>query len=285
MFQLNHRQCSFRIHIVFVVLSVGFSRALSRPMHHYNNKRVLRTTDYRYIKQQKPSLIRQQHQSSSTHHSLLLLETIRGGNQELDEHSEKDSKLSLSTAASVAALPMASFSKFYVSSLQQSPILTKSITAGIVFALSDILAQRLERKGGEKGKKLSMNRIVASIIVGFAYFGPAAHYWYEWIFRIIPGTTFYCTVQKAALGQLLFGPSFTCIFFASSLIQSKTFTLRTWFQKIKQDLPGAVLAGVGFWPIVDFISYSLISPQYIPLFINFCSLIWTTYLALKSYSK
>ena len=178
----------------------------------------------------------------------------------------------------------------YTLSLQQYPIRTKSVTAGIIFAMSDGLAQLLTKSSPTSGDNndtatttIVWTRILSSAAVGFFYFGPAAHYWYSWIFRILPSTSLFSTLQKAVLGQLFFGPSFTCIFFAMSLIQSRTFTLKNWMQKIRNDLPSAWIAGAGYWPIVDLISYSYVPPQYIPLFVNICSFFWTTYLVVKSY--
>jgi len=194
---------------------------------------------------------------------------------------------------------LTSLGRTYAQSLEQRPILTKSVTAGCIFALSDFLAQRLEKQAPQlsdhgspssqskkqRRKPIVASRIFASAAVGFFYFGPAAHYWYDMIFRILPGTSLVSTLQKAALGQLFFGPTFTCIFFATGLLQSGQFSLKRWWGKIRSDLPGAWLAGAGFWPLVDLVSYSMIRPAYIPLFVNVCSLIWTTYLALKSYSN
>ena len=127
---------------------------------------------------------------------------------------------------------------------------------------------------------MDWTRLISTTLVGLLYFGPAAHYWYEWIFRLLPGTGLASTLYKAFWGQLLFGPSFTCIFFAASLLQSGDFSLGAWWSKIRNDLPGAWLAGVGYWPIVDLISYSVIPVKLIPLFVNMASLIWTVYLSL-----
>ena len=155
----------------------------------------------------------------------------------------------------------------YTRHLDQYPIFTKSYTAGIVFALSDYIAQKLEKNSGES-KKMDKTRLLASTLVGFLYFGPAAHYWYEAIFAFLPGSSLWSTLQKAVLGQIIFGPSFTCIFFAVSLLQAGQFSLGSWGRKIKSDLPGAWLAGAGFWPLVDFVSYSVVPIKWIPLFIN-----------------
>ena len=186
------------------------------------------------------------------------------------------------------------FSRQYSWYLQQYPIRTKSLTAGMIFALSDLLAQVLTKSTTNGTDDPShpdrtttttvvWTRVLSSAAVGLFYFGPAAHYWYSWIFRILPSTSLRSTLQKAILGQLFFGPSFTCIFFAVSLIQSGTFTMSHWWHKIRNDLPSAWMAGAGYWPIVDLISYSYVPPQYIPLFVNICSFFWTTYLAVKSY--
>jgi hypothetical protein len=175
----------------------------------------------------------------------------------------------------------------YTFCLEQYPIRTKSITAGLIFAMSDLLAQGLSKSSRDDPAAaedtIVWSRVWSSAAVGFFYFGPAAHYWYSWIFRILPSTSLFSTLQKAVLGQLFFGPSFTCIFFAMSLIQTRTFTLKNWLHKIRNDLPSAWLAGAGFWPIVDLVSYSYVPPQFIPLFVNICSFFWTTYLVLKSY--
>jgi hypothetical protein len=164
--------------------------------------------------------------------------------------------------------------QLYSNSIVSHPIRTKSLTAGCVFALSDYLAQRVE------GEKINKTRLMVSIAVGLFYFGPAAHYWYDAIFRLLPATSLISTLQKAALGQLIFGPSFTVIFFGTSLAQSGNFSLANWFTKIRQDLPGTWISGLGFWPIVDVISFSLIPVNFIPLFVNMCSLVWTIYLSL-----
>lgn len=197
---------------------------------------------------------------------------------------------------SAAALPSCILSHFtkilqftgssYSNALVSNPILTKSLTAGTTFLLSDYTAQRLENTSDdEDGPKHDWTRTLTSAAVGLFYFGPAAHAWYDMIFKLLPGTSLFSTLQKAMLGQIIFGPAFTCVFFATSLMQGGSFTIKNWISKIKADLPGAWLAGVGFWPLVDFISYSLVPIKFIPLFINMCSFIWTIYLSTVANRK
>lgn len=171
--------------------------------------------------------------------------------------------------------PLTQFGAWYAAALAHHPIYTKSVTACGIFALSDYLAQRLE---GNK-QQVDVKRVTCTALVGLLYFGPAAHNWYETIFRLLPGTSLVTILQKAACGQLLFGPAFTCIFFGVGLWQSGNFTVSRWTSKIRHDLPGAWLAGAGFWPLVDLISFSWVPQAYIPLFVNLCSLVWTIYLS------
>jgi len=210
-------------------------------------------------------------------------QSIRGGTHEgetVAESSKNNRSLAVTTASIMASFT--ALGRFYAKSLDMYPILTKSLTAGCIFALSDYCAQRLECQQAKSPKtcKLNWTRILTAGAVGLFYFGPAAHYWYDMIFRLLPGTSLVSTLQKATLGQLLFGPSFTCIFFATSLLQAGTFSIGNWLRKIKNDLPSAWLAGIGFWPLVDLVSYSIISKEYIPLFVNVCSFLWTIFLSI-----
>jgi hypothetical protein len=104
-------------------------------------------------------------------------------------------------AKAIAALT--SVGKCYSLQLELRPILTKSYTAGLIFGLSDFFAQKLERSNDVNGSSGTINwtRTLASTLVGLLYFGPAAHYWYEWIFRLLPASTLASTLYKAFWGQ------------------------------------------------------------------------------------
>lgn len=188
----------------------------------------------------------------------------------------------LSAMAPISAV-LQTAATFYTQQLTARPIVTKSLTAGIIFGLSDWCAQLIERgEGDEDGAKspLVFSRIFTTFLVGLLFFGPAANAWYAMIFKVLPSTSLISTLQKAALGQIFFGPAFTCVFFAAGMIQSGSFSLGAWLSQIKSDLPAVWVSGLGFWPLVDFISYKVVPVQWIPLFVNFCSFVWTIYLSL-----
>lgn len=254
---------------VFYLLNVGFVTSFTSPSAQQSP--VSRNNSRRSNNKQSVS--------KPTHYYYL---SLRGGQVE-SEKTESQQQHVLHTTntnthqMSTVTAAVVSFGQYYVQSLERYPIRTKSVTAGCIFALSDWLAQTLS---GENKDQHDYRRTVAASLVGLLYFGPAAHYWYEHIFKLFPATGIVSTLQKALMGQLFFGPSFTCIFFATSLIQSGDFTFGNWFRKIQSDLAGAWLAGAGFWPLVDLVSYSLVPPRFIPLFVNVCSLVWNIYLSI-----
>ena len=98
----------------------------------------------------------------------------------------------------------------YSRQLEVHPILTKSYTAGFIFGISDFCAQLIEGSSSSNqddglsssgSNSIDWTRTISSTLVGLLYFGPAAHYWYEWIFQLLPSTTLLSTLHKAVWGQ------------------------------------------------------------------------------------
>ena len=177
-------------------------------------------------------------------------------------------------------LSVGSLAASYGAALSTSPILTKSVTAGAIFGLSDATAQSLDTPDGGR----DWARTAVSCLVGLCYFGPAAHAWYDTVFRLFPEGGVKSTLIKSALGQMFFGPTFTCVFFLASLVAVLGLRqgLASWPGKIRQDLVATWAAGLGFWPFVDLVSYGFIPAKWIPLFVNSCSFVWTIYLSLQA---
>ncbi len=200
-----------------------------------------------------------------------------------EEEKASPSNFGTLLSAAVLVAPLSSFASLYAHQLRTRPIQTKSVTAGIIFGLSDYCAQTIERgKSDDEKKAIVQSRILTTFLVGLLIFGPAANWWYSTMFRLWPSTTLLPTLIKAFLGQLLFGPAFTTIFFAAGMIQSGTFSFMGWINKIKKDLPTVAASGAGFWMPVSFVSFKFIPMQWIPLFTNVCSFVWTIYLSLVS---
>lgn len=131
-----------------------------------------------------------------------------------EKENGSKSAQSFSTLTSVAVVaPLSSLASFYAHQLKTRPIQTKSVTAGIIFGLSDYFAQTIQRGDGgdgiEKKTAIVQSRILTNFLVGLVIFGPAANWWYSTMFKLWPSTALLPTLIKAFLGQLLFGPAFT----------------------------------------------------------------------------
>lgn len=193
-----------------------------------------------------------------------------------------------STLSTVSSLLHSAVS-CYADSLILYPILTKSITAGVIFGFSDWVAQVIEQKKQDGTDTTSSSssdgrsRIVASFLVGTLFFGPAAHAWFAAVFALLPSTTLLSTLAKAALGQVIFGPLFTCVYFLANMLSRpngfQSFTFSSFKHKIVSDLPSVWKSGLGYWPLVDLIGYGYVNPNYMPLYVNGASFVWTVYLS------
>ena len=159
--------------------------------------------------------------------------------------------------------------------MDKAPLATKAATSAAIFGASDACAQKLEQV-----KEPDATRLLTTTAIGGLYFAPAAHVWYAQITKLIPKNGLKEILTKALLGQIFFGPLVTIVFFAAACAQGEG--LKTLPAKIKADLLQVQIAGAGFWPFVDLISYAFIPIAYIPLFVNCASFVWTIFLSLKS---
>ena len=164
----------------------------------------------------------------------------------------------------------------YAQCMDKAPLATKAATSAAIFGASDACAQKLEQV-----KEPDATRLLTTTAIGGLYFAPAAHVWYGAITKAIPANDLRAILTKALLGQLIFGPLVTCVFFASACLQSPE-GLKALPWKIRSDLLGVQAAGLGFWPFVDLVSYACLPVDYIPVFVNGASFVWTIFLSFKS---
>jgi len=106
-----------------------------------------------------------------------------------------------------------SLGALYAASLVANPIATKSITAGAIFALSDVAGQAISPpKDGPDPK-----RTITSFAVGLLYFGPALHFWLGFVTKLLPDVSVKSTLLKTLMGQCVRRPRSTPRAFAPQL--------------------------------------------------------------------
>ena len=175
----------------------------------------------------------------------------------------------------------------YARALHTAPLLTKAASSGLVFGASDACAQGLEARPGGGAAGFDWPRLLTCALLG-TLFGPAAHFWYGLMQRSFPRQRARDTLCKTVLGQTIFGPCFTVLFFAATLCEQASGAggLLQLPRKLRRDFLPPQLAGLGFWSTVDLLSYSCVVPRlgeaWVPLFASVGNFVWTVFLSWVS---
>jgi len=168
----------------------------------------------------------------------------------------------------------------YSGLLHTYPVLMKSLTAGLIYAGADLTAQWISSRSSRA--RINTLRVATSGAIGLFCFGPSAHFYFAGLLKVLPGYDFGSLLLKTAIGQIFFGPYVTSIFFAAALWCAGNLTWRSLRAKLAADLIPTLVAGLGYWPIADFIAFYLLKEHFIPPFLNLCAFVWTTFLALQA---
>lgn len=180
----------------------------------------------------------------------------------------------------------------YTEALEKKPILTKSITAGVLSLIADVICQKGfggapnegDKEEAKVEKALDFPRIGKFTFLGVALVGPILHFWYGGLARRIPGVDLLSTFKRLALDQLLFAPAFIAIFFTSALtLDGKNFN--EIMTKLKEEWATTVQANWSIWTPAQFINFRFIVQKYQVLFSNCIGVVWNIYLSYATYNK
>ncbi|KAL0442952.1 UNVERIFIED_CONTAM: Aminomethyltransferase, mitochondrial [Sesamum latifolium] len=207
----------------------------------------------------------------------------------------------------------------YLIQLQQHPLRTKVITAGVLSAISDIVAQKLSGI-----QKLQIKRLLLKVLFGAAYLGPLGHYFHMLLDKIFKGKKDTKTVaKKVVLEQLTISPWNNMIFMIyygfiiegesvsvyslqhlfhklrvrkmSSLGNSKNVASaitklngrRPWIHvksKIKKEYPTVQYTAWSFWPVVGWVNHQYVPLQFRVILQSVVACFWGIFLNLRARS-
>ncbi|KAK3039683.1 hypothetical protein RJ639_027024 [Escallonia herrerae] len=146
----------------------------------------------------------------------------------------------------------------YLLQLQQHPLRTKALTAGVLSAISDIL-------------------------FGFAYLGPFGHFYHILLDKLFKGKKDNKTVaQKVVLEQVTSSPLNNLLFM---LYYGLVIEERPWVQvksKIKKEYPTVQYAAWTFWPVVGWINHRHVPLQFRVILQSFVAFCWGIFLNLRA---
>nr|XP_043610439.1 peroxisomal membrane protein PMP22-like [Erigeron canadensis] len=168
----------------------------------------------------------------------------------------------------------------YLLQLQQHPLRTKALTAGLLSAISDIVSQKLTGI-----QKLQIRRLLLKVLFGCAYLGPFGHFYHLLLEKLFKGKKDSSTVAKKVLVEQVTASPWNNLMFM--LYYGLVIEGRPWIHvksKIKKEYPSVQYASWTFWPVIGWINHRHVPLQFRVILQSFVAMCWGIFLNLKARS-
>ncbi|KAL4562512.1 hypothetical protein LXL04_034718 [Taraxacum kok-saghyz] len=168
----------------------------------------------------------------------------------------------------------------YLLQLQQHPLRTKALTAGVLSAISDIVSQKLSGI-----QKLQIRRLLLKVLFGCAYLGPFGHFYHLMLDKLFKGKKDSTTVAKKVLLEQVTSSPWNNLMFM--LYYGFVIEGRPWIDvkyKIKKEYPSVQYAAWTFWPVIGWINHRHVPLQFRVIVQSFVAMCWGIFLSLKARS-
>ncbi|XP_057464848.1 uncharacterized protein LOC130754627 [Actinidia eriantha] len=163
---------------------------------------------------------------------------------------------------------------WYLGMVKSRPILTKSITSALIYTTADLSSQTIAAPASEPYDLIRTLRMAG---YGMLILGPSLHFWFNFVSKILPKRDLITTFKKIMMGQILYGPTMTVVFFSvNAALQGENGT--EIIARLKRDLLPTMISGVMYWPVCDFVTFKFIPVHLQPLVSNSFSYLWTVYM-------
>ncbi|XP_050363907.1 uncharacterized protein LOC126782655 [Argentina anserina] len=177
-----------------------------------------------------------------------------------------------SSSAAEAAETSTGLVAWYLGLVKNRPVLTKSVTAALIYTAADLSSQTIA-----KSDTYDPVRTLRMAAYGMVILGPSLHFWFNFMAKTFPKRDMFSTLKKMAMGQGVYGPAMTVVFFSvNAFLQGEN--VGEVFERLKRDLVPTLLRGVMYWPVCDFITFRFIPVHLQTLVSNGFAYLWTIYL-------
>lgn len=168
----------------------------------------------------------------------------------------------------------------YNAALATNPLATKCATGAVLYAISDITAQLIQRRvNSEHELDLARTRKFALYGIGIAV--PIFHCWYT---HVLPRITIPCQIRNTAAKLLIdqtFFSAFAINVFFLSMAPINGRGIGDGYKKLKREFTSTMVASWKLWLPVQTINLSMVPVAYQVLSINMVSVMWNVYLSSK----
>ena len=175
-------------------------------------------------------------------------------------------------------IPLDTWSSYEVS-LEEKPVVTKTIINVVIYLLGDWLSQTAFSK--KNVLEFDALRTLRNGFIGLC-FGPLVVYYYQFSDHILPvdgGMT--NRICKILMDQTIY-LSVKCSIYIMAVGVLQGDSIGTAAQNVKDKIKGIVFTAWKFWPLVHCITYSVIPAQHRILWVNMVDLVWNAILATIS---
>merc|ERR1719300_1374096 len=105
----------------------------------------------------------------------------------------------------MAITPLVILLRDYQELIKSNPIVTKSITSGVIAIIGSSISQ------AASGREVSLRVSQSFLIYGTLLTGPITHYFYRVLDKIFPGKGLTTSVLKVLTDRLFFSPAFLAL--------------------------------------------------------------------------
>ncbi|KAF8406226.1 hypothetical protein HHK36_008311 [Tetracentron sinense] len=191
----------------------------------------------------------------------------------------KDSGISPSLSSSSPSLSSKTgFIGWYLGMIECRPVLTKSITSALIYTLADLSSQLITQPSLKSFDSIRTLRMAG---YGMLILGPSLHFWFNFISRVLPKRDILTTFKKIFVGQTVYGPVMTTVFFSMNA-GAQGENGADIVARLKRDMLPTMLSGLMYWPACDFVTFKFIPVHLQPLVSNSFSYLWTIYMTYKA---
>jgi peroxisomal membrane protein 2 len=182
-----------------------------------------------------------------------------------------------------------SFSWFawYSHKLDTHPITTKCISAGIISAIGNVLAQGIshyEEDNNRDNKRtneefhVDWKQVGRYAFLNVAFVAPVLHHWYEFINKAVPGRSTVSVLKRTFWDEFVFTPFYIPVFLGilwrmegTSLEQIKIMTIN--------EVPSIIVAEWVVWVPTMALTFRFVPVKFQVLVINSIGVAWQTFVS------
>jgi len=165
---------------------------------------------------------------------------------------------------------------WYTNKLETHPLSTKAVSSVLIFALGDVLCQKIEKNIQNIDKEFDYKRLIKQSSYGL-FVGPYLHFQFCLVIPyLFPAGTKFNTTKSVLYALTISDSIYNCGFYVyCDALEGKFFQINTFVEKF---IPTQIL-NLKIWPILQYINFSIIPVKYRVLFDNTLSVFWNAYLS------